>query len=114
MKHLIRSTVLVMVLLVTGCTHMEINPSHGPPATTVYVNANNMFGDPVEQTLKWDGHILRDPFPGSFVVPAISEGGAPGDHKVTLVDNLDASEALLMFPLFRARHCSTTFTVTEQ
>lgn len=113
MKHLIRLALLVTVLLAAGCTHMEISPSQGPPGTTVYVDAKNMFGDPIEQSLRWDGRTIRDPFPGSFVVPAISQGGALGEHKVTLVDNLDSSEALLMFPLFRLRHCSATFTVTE-
>ena len=106
---------LVLLLLVVGagCTQMEMEPSQGPPGTTVYVKACNMFGDPAKQSLKWDGDTIRNPFPGSFVVPAVDQGGEPGKHKVTLVDNLDGGEVLLWFPLLRVRHASETFTVVE-
>lgn len=98
-----------------GCTQLvEIQPKSGPPGTAVYVKCKGMFGDPAQQSLKWDGKTICNPFPGSFTVPAVDQGGEPGKHRVTLVDNLDANEAFLIFPIFRLREDSTTFTVISR
>lgn len=105
---------LALVFMVGGCTqivHME--PASGPPGTPVYIKCCGMFGDPAAQSLKWDGKTIRNPFPGSFVVPASDKGGTPGKHTIVLVDDLDASEAFLIFPIFRVRHAAATFVVTE-
>ena len=103
---------LTGVLILGGCTQIaQMEPTSGPPGTPVYVKCGGMFGDPAEQSIKWDGKTLHNPFSGSFVVPADSEAGK---HHVTLVDNLDASEAFLIFPIFRMRHDTETFTVTSR
>ena len=112
--HLLYLSPLILLSLATGCTRIvKMEPSSGPPGTPVYIKCCGMFGDPAGQSLKWDGKTLSEPFPGSFVVPAVGQGGQAGEHKVLLVDNLDASEAMLIFPLFRSRWHSATFTVTE-
>ena len=106
-------SVVVFVVLMPGCTKIvKIEPTSGPPGTPVYIKTSNTFGDPAEITLKWDGDTLRDPFCGSFIVPAVHEGGDPGEHKVTLVDDFDVSEAFLLFPIFRLHHDTVTFVVT--
>ena len=106
--------ILVLVLpFFAGCTRIvQMDPVSGPPGTPVYIKCCGMFGDPAEQSLKWDGKTISHPFPGSFVVPAANRGGKEGKHTVTLVDNLDANEAFLLFPIFRWRWDSATFTVT--
>lgn len=105
--------VVILFLVLPGCTRItEMKPTSGPPGTPVYLKCYGMFGDPAEVTLKWDGKTLCRPFCGSFVVPAVNQGGQPGRHTVTLIDNLDASEAFLIFPIVRLRHAFTTFTVT--
>jgi len=109
---LLLSGALVWVLL-AGCTKIiQIEPTSGPPGTPVYIKTQNTFGDPAKITLKWDGNTLCDPFCGSFIVPAVNDGGEPGKHRVTLIDNFDASEAFLIFPIFRLHRDSETFTVT--
>ena len=115
MKRLFPYLALVTVLcLFSGCTRIvQMEPTSGPPGTPVYIKCCGIFGDPAAQSLKWDGKSLCDPFPGSFVVPAVNQGGKPGKHRVTLIDNLDANEAFLLFPIFRWRQDSVTFTVTE-
>lgn len=106
--------VFAMMILVSGCTKIvKIEPTSGPPGTPVYVKTCNTFGDPTAITLKWDGKTLCDSFCGSFIVPAVNNGGKPGKHKVTLVDNFDPSEAFLLFPIFRLHHDTATFTVTQ-
>lgn len=114
MKRMFSLLSLVVVLFfAVGCTQLvEIQPKSGPPGTAVYVKCKGMFGDPAQQSLKWDGKTICKPFPGSFTVPAVEQGGKPGKHRVTLVDNLDANEAFLIFPIFRGREDSATFTVT--
>ncbi len=105
-------TVVVTLIAMNGCTTIEkLEPASGPAGTTVYVKTSGMWGNPIEQHLKWDGETFSDPFPGSFTVPAMTD---PGKHKVTLVDELDADEAFLLFPIFRMRTDSATFTVTER
>jgi hypothetical protein len=105
--------VLVLVVWVSGCTKIvQIEPTSGPPGTPVYVKSCNTFGDPAAITLKWDGDKLCDPFCGAFIVPAVNDGGEPGKHRVTLIDNFDASEAFLIFPIFRLHHDTATFIVT--
>lgn len=105
---------MAALIAFTGCTRIvEVTPKSGPPGMPVYVQSTGMFGDPTRQCLKWDGEVLCRPFPECFTVPAVSEGGTPGAHKVTLVDELDLDEASLVFPLFRARRHSITFIVTE-
>ena len=104
------STLMLAVLMANGCTRIEkMTPTSGPAGSTIYVQVTGMWGDPAEQYAKWDGETISDPFPGSFTVPAVCE---PGEHKVTVVDGLDADEAFLLFPIFRIRHSSATFTVT--
>ena len=104
---------LVVVFLSAGCTKIvKMEPTSGPAGTPVYIKCSGMFGDPSSQSLRWDGKVIRSPFPGSFVIPAANAGAQPGRHKVTLVDDLDSSEAFLIFPIFRARRDSATFTVT--
>ena len=105
----------VMLLLgAAGCTRIvNIEPASGPPGIPVYVTCSGMFGDPAAQQLRWDGKTIRESFAGSFTVPAIDNGGTRGEHKVTLVDKLDGDELSLVFPLFRLRHDSVTFRVTE-
>jgi len=99
----------------SGCTQLvEIQPDASPPGTAVYVRCKGMFGDPAQQSLKWDGKTICDPFSGSFTVPAVNQGGEPGEHRVTVVDNLDGNEAFLIFPIFRIRQDSTIFTVTSR
>lgn len=93
---------------------VEMHPTSGPPGTAVYVKCTGMFGDPAQQTLRWDGKTLCDPFSGSFTIPAVDQGGEPGRHRVTLVDNLDDNEAFLIFPIFRIRQDSSVFTVTSR
>ena len=114
-----RTQVLLMGLTVAlavgaGCTRIEsIEPQSGPPGVPVYIKCSNMYGDPAGQVLKWDGEVLRDPFPGSFTVPGVEEGGTPGVHKVTLVDKLDLNEGMLWFPMLRGRRHTVEFVVTE-
>ena len=97
-----------------GCTRIvNIEPASGPPGIPVYVTCSGMFGDPGARRLKWDGKTIRDPFAGSFTVPAIDNGGTCGEHKITIVDKLDCDEASLLFPIFRLRSDSVTFEVTE-
>ena len=106
-------SIVVFVALMPGCTKIvKIEPTSGPPGTPVYIKTCNTFGDPAAITLKWDGDTLCDPFCGAFIVPAVNEGGDPGKHKVTLVDAFDASEAFLLFPIFRLHHDTVTFIVT--
>ena len=98
-----------------GCTRIvSIEPSSGPPGTPVYVKCEGMFGSPCCRTLKWDGDTICDSFPGSFVIPAINDGGDAGEHKITLIDDLDVDEAFLIFPIFRLRHDTATFLVKGQ
>ena len=115
MKDACIGLVVVMAgLWASGCTQIvEMEPTSGPPGTPVYLKCSGMFGDPCGRTLKWDGQMLCDSFPGSFVVPAVNQGGKPGKHRVTLVDDLDADEAFLIFPIVRLRHDTVTFRVTE-
>lgn len=113
-----RNILLLLVLLIglgiSGCTRiLKMEPTSGPPGTPVWVKCCGTFGDPAELSLKWDGNSISNPFPGSFIVPAVSQGGEPGKHTVLLVDKLDASEAFLIFPIFRVRHATATFTVTK-
>jgi hypothetical protein len=104
----------IMFIAVQGCTHIEkIEPCSGTPGQAVYLKCYGIFGDPSEQCLKWDGKEICNPFPGSFVVPRGEDGGKPGKHTVTLIDKLDASEVFLIFPLFRMRMDSVTFTVVK-
>jgi hypothetical protein len=104
--------VLAALATINGCTQIEkIEPASGPPGTTVFIKATGMWGNPMEQYLKWDGEIISDPFPGSFTIPTVTD---PGEHKITLVDQLDADEAFLLFTWLRFRTSSTTFTVTER
>jgi len=114
MKRFFSGITLVIVLaLFSGCTRIvQMEPTSGPPGTPVYLKCCGMFGDPAAQSLKWDRKTLSCPFPGSFVVPAVNQGGSKGKHTVTLVDNLDANEAFLIFPIFRWRQAYATFTVT--
>ncbi|MBN2210546.1 MAG: hypothetical protein JW709_04045 [Sedimentisphaerales bacterium] len=110
------STLLIVGLLLTvsGCTRIvKMEPTSGPPGTAVYIKYCGMFGDPAAQKLIWDGEVIRHPFPGSFVVPMPEDGGTPGKHTVTLVDDVDATEAFLIFPLLRIRHAQAKFIVTE-
>ena len=114
-----KRTMLVLVMMAAlitfgGCTRIiEVTPKSGPPGMPVYVRSSGMFGDPTKQSFKWDGKVLCRPFPECFTVPAVSEGGTPGEHKITLVDELDLDEASLLFPLFRVRQHTITFVVTE-
>ena len=104
-----------LTLLTAGCTRIvSVEPPSGPPGQCVYIKTAGMFGDPAKQALKWDGQTIRDPFPGSFTIPAVASGGALGQHKITLVDKLDSSEAFLLFPIFRLRTHTIKYTVTEQ
>ncbi len=104
----------IALFVMTGCTQVvEMSPKSGPPGTVVYVKCSGMFGDPSKQSVKWDGKTIKDPFPGSFTVPAVDQGGSPGKHKVTIVDKLDDNEAFLIFPIFRGREASATFVVQE-
>ncbi|MBN1436075.1 MAG: hypothetical protein JW936_03280 [Sedimentisphaerales bacterium] len=104
---------ITSLLLVGGCAKvMTMDPESGPPGMPVYVDTCGMFGDPTGQTLLWDGEVIRDPFCGSFTVPRPEDGGTPGPHDVTVVDNLDVDEAMLIFPMFRVRHHTVTFNVT--
>jgi len=110
------SAVLVMAcgMLSLGCTQIvSIEPKSGSPGTAVYVKSSGLFGDPADQCLMWDGKKICEPFSGSFVIPDADKGGKPGKHTVTLVDNLDATEAFLIFPIFRMRLDSAKITVTE-
>ena len=112
-RHFAILILLASLIISAGCTRIvEMEPTSGPPGTAVYIKCCGMFGDPAKQSLKWDGDVIRKPFPGSFVVPAVNDGGTPGKHRVTLIDNLDASEVFLLFPLFRFHQDTTTFTVT--
>ena len=108
-------TILVLAMVMgTGCTEIRnMEPQSGVAGAPVYVKCGCMFGNPAKRTLKWDGKTICNPFLGSFTVPSPENGGTPGKHRVTLVDNLDADEALLLFPMFRLRHDSVTFVVTE-
>lgn len=92
---------------------MEISPASGPAGTPVYVKSKGFFGDPVARCIKWDGKEISRPCTSSFMVPSTANGGTPGKHHVTLVDELDAAEAMLLFPLFRLRTRTVTFEVTE-
>jgi len=114
MKHIHLGILAALMLSVfAGCTRIvKIEPTSGPPGTPVYIKCSGMFGDPCCRSLKWDGDTIKKPFPGSFCIPAVDQGGDPGRHTVTLVDNLDASEAFLIFPIFRVRQDSVSFTVT--
>lgn len=110
---LLLALALSSLCLSSGCTRIiKMEPTSGPPGTPVWIKCCGTFGDPADLSLKWDGDPISNPFPGSFIVPAVNQGGHPGKHNVLLVDNLDASEAFLIFPLFRIRHASATFTVT--
>ena len=107
-------SIMLICACLTGCTRIvRMEPASGPPGTPVQVTCSGMFGDPALQSLKWDGKVLTKHFPGSFVVPAVNQGGKPGKHTVTIVDDLDGTEAFMMFPLFRLRHANATFTVTS-
>lgn len=98
----------------SGCTRIvKMEPTSGPPGTAVYVKCCGMFGDPAAQKIKWDGDTIGNPFPGSFVVPMPEKGGTPGKHTVTLIDDVDATEAFLIFPLLRIRHAQANFIVTD-
>jgi len=104
---------LVVIAFMSGCAKIvSIEPTSGPPGTPVYIKTQNTFGDPAAITLKWDGDTLCDPFCGAFIVPAVDEGGEPGKHKVTLIDDFDPAEGFLIFPIFRLHHDTATFTVT--
>jgi hypothetical protein len=114
-----RSGLFITGLIIAGCCSgcmrlTEIQPEFGPPGTAVYVKCEGMFGDPSQQSLKWDCKTLCDPFSGAFTVPAADQGAEPGKHKVTLVDNLYGNEAFLIFPIFRIRQDIATFTVTAR
>ena len=112
-RYLYLLAILATMTLTAGCTRItSCQPLSGPPGQSVYLSACGMFGDPAEQSLKWDGKVIRDPFPGSFTVPAIDQGGTVGKHKITLVDKLDVNEAFLIFPVFRTRRHTVTFRVT--
>ncbi len=105
--------VAMTLLVLPGCTKIvKMEPTSGPPGTPVYIKCCGMFGDPTAQRVLWDGKTVSAPFPGSFLVPALDKGGEIGKHRVTLVDELDASEAFLVFPIFRNRFSSATFEVT--
>jgi len=104
---------ILITLLVSGCVSMEISPKSGPPGTPVYVKCKGVYGDPVAQCLKWDGKEISRPCTSSFMVPSNGEEAKPGKHQVSLVDELDAAEALLLYPLLRWRSGSATFEVTE-
>lgn len=102
----------VLILVGGGCTKIvKLDPASGPAGQPVYISSSGMFGDPASSCLKWDGDVISDPCPGSFVVPADAK---PGKHKVTLIDNLDDSEAFLIWPIFRLRQDSVTFVVIGQ
>ena len=101
----------VLIASIAGCTNIvKINPASGPAGTPVWIDSEGLWGDPGDCTVKWDGKAITETYAGSFVVPDVS---APGEHKVTLVDNIDPCEAFMMFPLVRLRQSSATFTVTE-
>jgi len=102
-----------VLVLLAGCTQIvRLEPSSGPPGTPVYVTCRNVFGNPVEATVLWDGHRVGHEFYGSFVVPEADAGGQAGKHTVTVIDDVDADEAFLVFPLFRMRHDTAQFMVT--
>lgn len=111
MKSIIVIIALIGLSVGAGCTTIEtVTPAAGPAGSTIYLKTGGMWGDPAENCVKWDGKTVCSPFWGSFTVPAVCE---PGSHKITLVDRLDATEAFLLFPIFRIRHDSITFIVTE-
>ena len=104
---------LLFTLVSGGCTQIvKMEPTSGPPGTPVRVTCNGMWGDPSDQVLKWDNDSIRKPFPGFFTVPPVEKGGTPGKHSITVIDNLDANEAFLIFPIFRWRMSTVHFTVT--
>lgn len=110
-KKLFFLMILALFIAVGGCTRIvKLEPSSGPPGSPVWVKSTGQWGSPGGNTLKWDGKTLCEHFAGSFIVPAVAQ---PGEHKVTLIDRVDASEAWLVVPLARIRHSSATFTVTE-
>ena len=113
MKRIAPCLGLLMILsAATGCTKMvQMEPTSGPPGTAVWIKCTGMLGDPERLSVKWDGKTITSSFPGSFRVPAADQGGQPGMHKVTLVDELDASEAFLIYPIFRGREDSAMFEV---
>ena len=102
---------LTVFIAGSGCTRIvKLEPSAGPAGSPVWVKTKGLWGSPCDFTLKWDGETICKPFSGSFTVPAVAQ---PGEHRITLVDKVDADEACLVFPLFRLRHSWATFTVTE-
>ncbi len=108
-KNVVLALVVMVMVLSCGCTKIvKLDPASGPAGQPVYITCSGMFGDASSTVLKWDGNVISDPCPGSFVVPA---DAAPGKHKVTLIDNLDCSEAFLLWPVFRVRQDSVTYTV---
>ena len=111
MKPVLMILAMIGLSVTAGCTTIEtVTPAAGPAGSTVYLKTGGIWGDPAANHVKWDGKTVCSPFWGSFTVPAVCE---PGPHKITLVDRLDASEAFLLFPIFRLRHDSIIFTVTE-
>ncbi len=108
---MIVATLLPLILVNYGCTRIvSMKPNFGPPGTVVTIKYEGLWGDPCAQSLRWDGKTISDPFSGTFVVPF---DATPGLHKITLVDKLDASEAALIFPIFRLRYAWDKFTVTN-
>jgi hypothetical protein len=103
--------VLLSLLIVGGCTCItKVEPRSGPAGTVVFVNTENMWGEPGKTCVKWDGKTICNSFSGSFTVPAVS---GPGKHRITIVDKIDPAEACLIFPLLRIRHAMATFEVVE-
>ncbi len=114
MKTALVTLLVLATALLSGCARIvAIEPDSGPPGLPVYVRTSGMFGDPSRQTLLWNGEVLQEHFCGSFIVPPPEKGGVPGPHKVTIVDRLDKSEAMLLFPMMRIRRHTVTFHVTD-
>ncbi len=101
---------IVGFICLNGCTNIsKMHPQSGLPGTAVHIKAEGLWGEPTNYTIKWDGEIICEPFAGTFLVPA---DATPGEHTVTLIDNLDMAEINLIFPLLRLRHDTETFTIT--
>lgn len=104
-------TAVVIFVFINGCTRIaSMEPTSGPPGTPVRIECTGMWGQPSDYCVKWDGKTIRDSFSGSFTVP---NDCRVGKHTVTIWDNIDICEVCLIFPLFRLRHDSQRFVVTE-
>ncbi len=110
-KLVLVGSVIGLLMIANGCTRIvKLSPQSGPPGTFVKMTYENTWGDPGTCTVYWDGKKICDPFIGCFTVPPSAKNGS---HNVMLVDKLDASEAYLIFPVFRPRVAFSSFKVTE-